>query len=244
VKKKPKKMSGRWLQYWHGLGRDEDPMSVREIETAQMRGLPIRPGVPLECREYVYASTSREVAAAFSVLGGGRAVCEVNPGSLAVELDTDFPTLGVRFHGPVKATSVQVIDAAELPSARQVIKTLAVDYLWEEGNRQYSEDGYLRTPPKSRARGYVDEDFRWLGAWYPFHFLYPNDDGTEVAIDENERRYVMFPPDHPGLAGRRRVPLGSLDNWRRPGVYPDGKDLRRRALRRSGPDAVVMPWQW
>ncbi|WP_241474163.1 hypothetical protein [Mycolicibacterium neoaurum] len=215
---------------------------MQVIETAQMRGLPGRATVGAECREYVYASTSWEVAAAFSVLNGGRAVCEVNPGLLGAEADPDFPTLGVRFHGPVKAASVQVIDTADLPNARQIVQALAADYRWEDCRPQYAEDGYLTVPPTSRERGYVDEDFRWLGRWFPFHFLFPYDDWSEVALDENGQRHVIYPPGHPDLGGRRRLPYGSLEQaWRRPGFYPDSHDHLRASFKRA---PVLMPWDW
>lgn len=108
MKKKQRKSPRRWLQYWHGLGRCPDPLSTTVIETAQMRGLPVRTGVPLECREYVYASNSWKVAAAFSVLSGGRAVCEVRPGALETEVDTDFPNVGC----PISRTGQDCIRAA------------------------------------------------------------------------------------------------------------------------------------
>ncbi len=160
-----KNRPNRRARYWHGLGACPDPRTVRRIETAEIRGLPVRPNAPLECREYVYASTSWEVALAFSTLGGGQAVCEIKPETLAAEVDQDFPTLGVRFHGPVKSLSVEIVSDSALPNARQIIKTLAADYRWTDRTPQYSEDGYLRTPPISRARGFVDEDSRWLGRW-------------------------------------------------------------------------------
>lgn len=245
-----KRKPTRRERYWHGLGACPEPLAVRRIETAEMRGLPVRPNAPLDCREYVYASTSWEVALAFSTLGGGQAVCEIKPDALAAEVDPDFPTLGVRFHGPVKSLSVEVVTDSALPNARQIIKTLAADYLWTDRTPQYSEDGYLRTPPKSRARGFVDEDFRWLGRWWPFHFLYPNDDGYEMALDETGRPHIMYPPDHPVLNGRRRVPLGSLENtWTRPGYYPNERDMLWRLQQRAragdptlGP--ALMPWEW
>ncbi|MDO2384308.1 hypothetical protein QRB41_12960 [Mycobacterium avium subsp. hominissuis] len=250
VKKKAGKSPRRWMQYWHGLGRCRDPQAVQVIETAEMLGLPIRPGVPPECREYVYASPSWEVAAAFSVLSGGQAVCEVKPGALQVEADTDFPTLGVRFHGPVKVASVKVLGDAELPCARQVIETLAGDYLWTDSSPQYGRDGYLRTPPMARERGYGDEDFRWLGRWFPFQFLYQQADGTQLVFDEDARTYVMFPPGHPDLKDRRRVPSGSLEHaWRRPGVFPHQRDLMRVARERLEANdstrwVLPAPWDW
>lgn len=248
MKKKQRKSPRRWLQYWHGLGRCPDPLSTTVIETAQMRGLPVRTGVPLECREYVYASNSWKVAAAFSVLSGGRAVCEVRPGALETEVDTDFPTLGVRFHGPVKTASVQLLGDAELMNAREVIETLAVDYLWTDGTPQYTADGYLRTPPKAREHGFGESDFRWLGRWFPYQFLYPQPDGSEAVFDENGRTYMMFPPGHPELKGRRGVPLGSLEHaWRRPGFFPHQRDMlisvgERFERGHQTLGSVVMPW--
>ncbi|ANE83369.1 hypothetical protein A7U43_27995 (plasmid) [Mycobacterium adipatum] len=241
----------RPARYWHGLGPCLDPFSVRWIETAQMRGCAVRADASPECREYVYASGSREVALAFSVLGGGNAVCEISPGSLVAEVDPDFSTLGVRFRGPVRAVSVEVVEEAALPNARQIVKALAADYRWADSTRQYFEDGYLRAPPLSRSRGYVDEDFRWLGRWWPWHFLFPNGNGSEMVLDELGRSYLMFPPDFPGLNGRPRVPAGSLEHaWTRPGFYPNHMDwlwLYRQRVQAGGAVALAeirLPWQW
>lgn len=246
MKKRPK----RRVRYWHGLGACFDPFSVRVIETAAMRDLPIRPGAPLEYREYVYASTSKEVALAFSTLGGGQAVCEVRPGGLVAAPDPDFPNLGVRFRGPVKAVTVEHVPESALPDARQITEALAADYAWPDGTPRYSPDGYLLAPPFARACGYVDEDFRWLGRWYPMHFLIPSADGITVAINENGRSHQMYPPGHPDLGGRRRVPAGSLeDAWRVPGLYPNTGDLLmslRARVERDDPDleTVLRPWDW
>lgn len=240
----------RRVRYWHGLGPCPDPLSVRRIDTAEMRGVPVRPGAPPECREYVYASTSWEVALAFSTLSGGGAVCGVEPGRLAAEVDPDFPTLGVRFHGPVKSISVEVVTGSARPDAREIIKTLAPDYLWTDRTPQYAEDGYLRAAPASRACGYVDEDFRWLGKWFPFHFLIPFADGIEIAFGDTGQAHIVFPPNHPVLNGRRRVPLGSLhEAWTRPGFYPNEKDMLRsfrERLSRADPTMPPprMPWDW
>lgn len=244
------KKARRRAQYWHGLGACPTPFAVRMIETAGMRGLPTRPNAPLECRDYVYASTSWEVALAFSTLGGGQAVCEISPNGLAAEADPDFPNLGIRFHGPVKALSVELVDESALPNARQIAETLSGDYVWPDGTPRYSPDGYLLAPPFARAWGYNDEDFRWLGRWYPLHFLLPSADGITVAINEKFRAHQMYPPDHPDLAGRRRVPLGSLDGaWRQPGVYPATTDLLKKIrvrIERDDPDLepIRRPWDW
>ena len=246
-----KRKPGRRVRYWHGLGLCLHPFSVRRIETAQMRGHAVRADASPECREYVYASRSREVALAFSVLGGGNAVCEIRPGSLAAEVDPDFPTLGVRFRGPVTAVSVEVVEGAALPNARQIIKALAADYLWSDSTPQYFEDGYLRAPPLSRSRGYVDDDFRWLGRWWPWHFLFPSDNGSEMVLDEQGQPYLMFPPNYPGLNGRPRIPAGSLESaWTRPGFYPNHMDwLRRHRQRVQAGGAMALaeirlPWEW
>lgn len=226
------------------------PFAVREIQTAAQLGLPPQPNMPPECREYVYATTSRQVALAFSTLGGGQAVCELSPGELAPEIDPDFPNLGVRFRGPVKAVAVEVLNPSELPNARQIVEALSVDYVWPDGSPRYSNDGYLLAPPFARACGYHDEDFRWLGRWYPLHFLIPDARGIIYAIDENCQAHPMYPPDHPELDGRRRVPLGSLDAaWRQPGVYPATTDLLKKIqvrLERHDPDLkpIQDPWDW
>lgn len=246
-----KRRAGR-VRYWHGLGPCPDPRGVRWIETAQMRGCPVRADASPECREYVYASASREVALAFSVLGGGNAVCEIRPDSLAAEVDPDFSTLGVRFRGPVKVVGVEVVSEAALPNARQIVKTLAADYRWADSTRQYFDDGYLRAPPLSRSRGYVDEDFRWLGRWWPWHFLIPNPDGSEMVLDELGQAYLMFPPDAVGLRGRPRVPAGSLETaWRQPGFYPNHVEwllLHRLRVQAGGAAALAesrrLPWEW
>lgn len=240
----------RLQQYWHGLGAWPDPYSVQRIDTAQMRGLPVRPGAPPGSAQYVHASTSWEVALAFSALSGGNAVCEIDPGSLVAEPDPDYPTIGVRFRGPVKVLSVEVVEPAELPSARQITKALAADGLWTDHTPRYSEDGYLRAPTLSRARGYVDEDFRWLGQWWPWQFVVPMGDGTEMVLDERCQGYLMYPPGFRGLNGRPRVPTGSLDGaWTRPGFYPNHVDWlhrHRQRVQSAGPaDLVVLrPWQW
>lgn len=244
-----KKPRGR-VRYWHGLGACPMPFAVRKIETAATRGLPARPNAPLECREYVYASTSWDVALAFSTLGGGQAVCEVDPGGLAAEVDPDFPNLGVRFRGPVKSVSVEVVSESELPTARQIVEVLSPDYVWPDGSAKYAKDGHLLAPPFARAWGYDDEDFRWLGRWYPIHFLLPSADGITVAINEKCRAHQMYPPDHPDLDGRRRVPLGSLDDaWRQPGLYPATADLLEKIrvrLERDDPtlEPIRRPWDW
>jgi hypothetical protein len=116
---------------------------------------------------------------------------------------------------------------------------------------QYFDDGYLRAPPLSRSRGYVDEDFRWLGRWWPPQFLFPNANGSEMVLDENGQPYLMFPPGYPGLNGRPRVPTGSLESaWTRPGFYPNHVDWLRRHQQRvqAGGTAALaqirMPWEW
>lgn len=244
------KQPRRGVRYWHGLGPCPTPFGVRRIETAAMRGLPVRPNAAPEYREYVYASTSRDVAMAFSTLGGGQAVCEVDPGGLAAELDPDFPNLGVRFRGPVTTVDVDVVEQSELPSARQIAEELSPDYVWPDGSARYAKDGYLLAPPFARPWGYDDADFRWLGRWYPLHFLLPSADGMIVAINENCRAHQMYPPDHPDLAGRRRVPMGSLDDaWCRPGMYPATGDLLEKIrirLERDDPDLqpIRVPWEW
>jgi hypothetical protein len=246
-----KRRPARRVRYWHGLGLCLNPYNVRRIETAQMRGHGIRDGAPPEAGEYVYASTSREVALAFSILGGGNAVCEIRPNSLIAEVDPDFPTLSVRFRGPVKSVSVEVVEPSALPNARQIVAALAADYRWTDASPQYSKDGYLRAPPLSRSRGFVDEDFGWLGRWWPWQFLYPNDNGWELVLDEDGQPYLMFPPGYPGLNGRRRVPTGSLEGaWTRPGFFPNQEDWLRRhqqRLQAGGTAALArirMPWQW
>ncbi len=246
-----KRRSAGRVRYWHGLGLCLDPYSVQRIETAQMRGHGVRAEAPRESEEYVYASTSREVALAFSVLGGGNAVCEIKPDSLVAEIDPDFPTLSVRFRGPVTAVSVEVVDPQALPNARQIVEALAADYRWMDNTPQYFEGGYLRAPPLSRSRGFVDEDFRWLGRWWPWQFLFPNVDGWELVLDEHGQPYLMFPPGYPGLNGRPRVPTGSLEGaWTRPGFFPNHVDWLRRHHQRvqaGGPAALAqirMPWQW
>lgn len=244
--KRPK----RRVRYWHGLGRCRDPLTVRRIETAEMLGLPVRPDAPPDSGEYVYASTTREVALAFSTLSGGQAICEIRPEPLRAQRDPDFPTLGVRFHGPVKAVSVHVVNPTDLPSARQIIKTLGVDYLWSDHTPQYSEDGYLQTPPVSRAHGYQDEDFRWLGPWWPSHFLFPRPTGIEMVLDETGQPHVMYPPDHPDLNGRRRIPRGTLEHaWNQPGYYPNHTDMLHRLSQRNTMGDPTLapirkPWEW
>lgn len=143
---------------------------------------------------------------------------------------------------------MQLLGDAELMNAREVIETLAVDYLWTDGTPQYTADGYLRTPPKAREHGFGESDFRWLGRWFPYQFLYPQPDGSEAVFDENGRTYMMFPPGHPELKGRRGVPLGSLEHaWRRPGFFPHQRDMLisvgerfERGDQTLG--SVVMPW--
>lgn len=247
--KKKKKKPARRVRYWHGLGACRDPLTVRRVETAEMLGVPVRPNAPLDSREYVYASTSREVALAFSILAGGHAVCEIGPAGLVAETDPDFPTLGVRFHGPVKAVTVELVSDSARPNARQITQTLAPDGLWLDGEPRYFDDGYLRAPPLSRERGYSDEDFRWLGRWWPWHFLIPNDDWTEVAFDDLGRPHAMYPPDHPDLHHRRRLPRGVLHSaWTRPGFYPDLAEFRllRRQRIAMGDSTlrVLRPWDW
>ncbi|AGB27241.1 hypothetical protein Mycsm_07145 (plasmid) [Mycobacterium sp. JS623] len=239
------------VRYWHGLGLCLDPYNVRRIETAQMRGHGVRDDASPESAGYVYASTSWEAALAFSVLGRGNAVCEVKPDSLLAEPDPDFPTLGVRFRGPVRAVSVKVVEPEALPNAREIVKALAADYRWTDNTPQYFDDGYLRAPPLSRSRGYADEDFRWLGQWWPWHFLFPNANGTEMVLDEHGQPYLMFPPGYPGLNGRPRVPTSSLDGaWTRPGFYPNHVDWLRRHQQRmhAGGTAALaqirLPWEW
>lgn len=163
MENKPK----RRVRYWHGLGPCPNPFSVRVIETAEMRGVPVRHNAAPECREYVYASSSWEVALAFSTLGGGQTVCEINPGALVAEPDPEFPKLGVRFHGPVKAVSAEVVGESALPNARQIVEALAADYVWPDGTSRYSADGYLLTPPARGASGMSMRTFGGLAVGTP-----------------------------------------------------------------------------
>jgi len=239
--------------FWHGLGQCDDPENVRVIETAEMLGDTLqsfRRNQPPESGEYVYASPSKEVALAFSALSGGRAVCEVDPGELVVEVDPDFPILGVRFKGPVKVVSTEVVARSALPNARQIVETLSDDYVWGDGTPYYSRDGFMLAPPAGREWGYADKDFEWLGPWFPLNFLILGADGIAVAFNEHGRAHQMYPPDHPDLDGRRRVPLGSLgDAWNEPGEFPDTGDLLTMVqIRLKWNDETLeplrVPWEW
>lgn len=82
------------------------------------------------------------------------------------------------------------------------------------------------------------------------HFMLPSVDGITVVINEKGRAHQMYPPGHPDLEGRRRVPLGSLeDAWRVPGLYPHTGDLLmsiRSRLERNDPEleTIRRPWEW
>lgn len=213
--------------YWHGLGPCADPQAVREIHTAEMRGeQPRRIYQPPDSPQYVYASPSKEVAIAFSTLAGGRSICRIDPGPLPAEPDTDFPTLGVRFRGPVKVIATQVLQPETLPTARQIAETLAPDSRWPNGTNWYTPDGYLRTPPALHLMGYSDEDFTWLGPWFPLFFLAVERNGRAAALTDDGHAHIMFPPDHPDTVGLRRVPTRSIAHtWRDPGYFPTQEEL-------------------
>lgn len=240
--------------YWHGLGHCGDPSEETEIFTRKEREArgqtyrePFRTDEPEDTQDYVHASPSAEVALAFSTLSHGHAVCEIDPGELPAERDPDFPTLSVRFAGTVKIVSTTLFDTTALPSARQIVKTLSSDYRHDDGTPRYRPDGYLRTPPAGHLYGYTDPDFQWLGPWYPLEFLWLGDDGRATAVTDDASLYQMFPPHYPHLAGRRRIPHGTLTHaWNEPGYHPAGKTQMLLAQARTWqPDfSAVMPWDW
>ncbi|MCV7286069.1 hypothetical protein H7J87_12075 [Mycolicibacterium wolinskyi] len=237
--------------YWHGLGPCADPLSEREIQTAAMRGEPPGRDQPVDTPNFVYASRSKDVAVAFTTLGGGRAVCQVDPGDLPVEVDPDFPELGVRFRGAVQVVSTEVFREAELPTAREVVEILAHGYKWPDGSSWYLPNGFLRTPPAAQALGYADADFEWLGRWYPIHFLHFDHDGRITAMTDDGHGYVMFPPDHPMAHGRGGVPVSQLPHaWTRPGYFPStdivqgGLGIRLKWNPELADEIIHMPWEW
>ena len=238
--------------YWHGLGRCPDPAAVTVIYPESMLGEQEafrREKVP-GSENYVHASPAKEVAIAFSVLGGGYAVCQIDPGTLPCCVDTDFPTLGVQFRGPVHVLSTELIDRAALPNARQITKTLASDYLWPDGSSRYVDTGHLRTPPSLLHRGYVDSDFEWLGRWYPLDFLHAFEEGQVMALTGDGHYYLMFPPGFPQAEGRRCVPAGTVEHaWNEPGYFPAREDtlMNYRIRVKWEPEKLTydihLPWE-
>lgn len=237
------------MRYWHGLGRG-DHSGIGEIKTASMLGVPIREDADPDSANYVHVSPFKHIAAAFSALAGGNAICEIDPGPLAAENDPDFPSLSRRFRGPVNVVSTKVIAQEQMPHARRIAHTLSTDYLYIDGTARYTPDGYLHTPPPWREIGYTDTDYEWLGRWYPLDFLYGNSDGCISAITDDFEMFVMVPPGHPGLQGRPRIPTGNLQrSWTKPGFYPNRhqfRDLFTASVewKPGMPNSVTrMPWE-
>lgn len=238
--------------YWHGLGRCPDPAAVTVIYPESQLGdrESFRYEKVPDSENYVHASTSKDVAIAFSALGRGHAVCQVDPGALPACVDTDFPTLGLRFRGSVQVVSTELIDRSALPSARQITKTLAADYLWPDGSSQYVQGGFLRTPPSLRHHGYADSDFEWLGRWYPVAYLHTFGDGQVMALTGDGHYYLMFPRRFPQAEGRRCVPIGTVEHaWNEPGYVPAGRDvlmnyqIRAKWEPQKLSEDVHLPWE-
>lgn len=200
-------------RYWHGLGPCGKFSAVTTIYPANTRGEPLRAGVPREWGDYVYLTPVEAVARSFSALAGGHAVAEVDVDGLTLEPDPDFAKLGVRIKGPVQVVSLTVLDQPDMPTAREIAQGLAVDSTWPNGQPLYSSDGYLTVPPGVQDLGYREDDFRWLGKWWPFDFLVPGDDDRITAITNDLHCHTMFPTGHPDTAdGRRRVPHTTIDD--------------------------------
>ena len=176
-------------------------------------------------------------------------MCEIRPGSLQLRSIRISPPSACGSAVPVTAVSVEVVEGAALPNARQIIKALAADYLWSDSTPQYFEDGYC---VRRRCRGPAVMSTTIFGGSADGGrgtFLFPSDNGSEMVLDEQGQPYLMFPPNYPGLNGRPRIPAGSLESaWTRPGFYPNHMDwLRRHRQRVQAGGAMALaeirlPW--
>lgn len=214
-------------RYWHGLGRCSRPAEITELHCAHVLGKPLREGVPHDWGNYVYITPDERAALAFSALTMGNAVVEVDIDGHTLEADPDFATLGRRIRGTVKALGVTIHKERDLPTAREIARTLAVDYTFDDTRTRYDAEGYLQVPQEFLRRGYSPDDFKWLGPWWPLDFLIPRADGKVIAITEDLHAYSMYPRNHPELQGRRRIPALRLeDAWTtKPGYHPPQKEL-------------------
>lgn len=233
--------------YWHGLGLCLNPAAIRQIDP---RCDVVDPLV-LACQRtepdhdvdlYTHASIDREVALAFSVLSKGSIVCEVDPGPLTPEHDPDFPTLGVRFRGPLTLLAMHRPPQNRLPHARRVIELLAADRLNAPNQRWHHPDGRIQPPPLWRAWDYTEDDFDWLGPWFPDTGILHNlQHGLVHAVTESGHQFTVWPAARPLPARAQRIkPTGTLHHlWRTPGKTPDGTLVQRSAARRP-----LFPWEW
>lgn len=235
--------------YWHGLGLCVDPFAVNDIDPrckvtdplvlASRRADPHR-----DVDQYTYASTDKDVALAFSVLARGAMICEVDPQTLAPALDPDFPTLSVRFRGTLKVLSKQSFKHATLPHARRITELLAVDRLSAPNCRWHHPDGRIQPPPLWRSWGYTEDDFDWLGSWFPDDSIWQIPVHQLVhAIAENGDWLTIWPTARPlPPKAARRKPNGTLtDQWKTPGHVPDMQTLATLSQARQ---TVLMPWEW
>lgn len=233
--------------YWHGLGRCLDLASVTEIKPRSMLNDPLAlvasRDEPHGVAEYAHASTDKAVALAFSVLSRGAAVCEVDPGQLVPEHDDDFPSLGVRFHGPLRVLSMKSFARTELPHARQIVELLAPDKLSVLGQRWHHLDGRIQPPPLWRSWGYTEDDFDWLGPWYPDECVWQDPANNLVhAVIETGDMFTVWPATRslPGGATRYK-PVGTLTaRWKTAGDVPAVGRLRKLVPRAT----VRSPWEW
>lgn len=236
------------IRYWHGLGLCLDPSRVTEIQPRHSVTDPLiracqRADPDNDVERYTHASTDRDVALAFSVLSKGTIVCEVDPRPLAPEHDPDFPTLSVRFRGPLKVLSMQPIPQTRLPDARRIVQLLARDRLSAPGQRWHHPNGRINPPPLWRTWGYTEDDFDWLGPWYPDECIWQTPaHGLVHAVTETGEQFTVWPAARPLPAGAHRIkPVGTLANrWRTPGNAPDGTLWTRSEALRS----VQFPWEW
>lgn len=236
---------------WHGLGHDADPETIEIVRPANELGIPIRPGLSQEWGNYVYASSSRDVALAFSLLARRRSICLIDPGDLVAEVDPDFPTRGVRFPGAVSIVEVLTFPEHACPSARQVVECIAADMLWSDPTPRYDAAGYLRASPEFLSAGYSDGDFRWLGPWFPSEHMHLAKDGAIAVLDDNANMHMMYPPGHPMTIGKRRTPRGTLEKaWTTAGGVVAAKEhfmvaaVAAKWADDGGASRVRQPWDW